>query len=235
METAEPPAAEVMVPFGRVGTLVSQLTHDVRNRLSGLQLQSAYVAELLTDPKDAEDARRELKRLRGLIEDYAKTLQRFSARFRVAPPERVPYGVKIFTADFRRHLEKTQPDFAAQVAWTEELADESIAVDPAMIFAALGEFFQNAAHFQESGGPVAAHARAADGRFQIELRECRTTLPSAPATWGREPLVSTRPGGYGLGIFYARRLLAAHGGGVEFTHDPASARLTTRIFLPLAA
>lgn len=227
-------AAEPTVPFGRVEKMVRQLTHDVRNRLSGMQLQAAYAAELLSDPGDAAEAVRELKRLRGLIEDYAKTLPRFSARFWVAVPERVRYPVKMLVEDFRARLARTQPDFAPQVMWTEELADEAVEVDPEMIFAALGEFLQNAAHFQEAGAPVLARAATDAGRFCVTLRERKTALSSAPATWGAEPLVSTREGGYGIGLFHARQLLAAHGGGVEFTHDPASAHLTTRVFLPLA-
>ena len=68
----------------------------------------------------------------------------------------------------------------------------------------------------------------------IELREQRKRrCLRRPETWGREPLVSTRRGGYGIGLFHARRLLAAHGGrSCEFSHDPAAAQLTTRIFLP---
>ena len=234
MSAAELPSANVAVPFERVAVMVRQLTHDVRNGLNGMELQSAYVAELLRDPEDAADALDALKRLRELIAENGRMLQRFSARFHVAPPNPVTYPAKHFVEDFRARLAKTLPDFAPQVAWTDDLAGEAISVDVEMIFAALGEIWQNAAHFQERGEPVSAHASAHTGRFQIELRQHRTALPSAPATWGREPLVSTRPGGYGLGIFHARRLFAAHGGGVEFTHDDASAQLTTRVFLPLA-
>ncbi len=228
-------AAELTVPFERVGAMVGQLTHDVRNRLSAMQLQAAFVAELLTAPEDPAAAVRELQRLRGIIADYGKTMQRVAGRFRAAPPERVRYGAKDFTTDFRARLAQVLPDFAPQVVWTEELADEAVAVDPEMLFAALGEFFQNAAHFQEAAAPVTAHAASAGGRFCLTLRERKTALPSAPATWGVEPLVSTRDGGYGLGLFHARQLLAAHGGSVDITHDLAAAQLTTRIFLPLAA
>ena len=227
-------AAEPLVPFERVGKMVGQLTHDVRNRLSGMQLQSAYVADLLTDPKDAAEAARELKRLRGMIEDYAKSLKGFSRRFRVPPPELVRYPAKSLIEDFCQRLARVQPEFAPQVTWTVELADEAVEVDPEMTFEALGEFFQNAAHFQEAGAPVLARASVEGGRFCLALREHKTALPSDPAAWGAEPLVSTRDGGYGLGIFHARQLLAAHGGGVDFTHDPVAAQLTTRIFLPLA-
>ena len=228
-------AAELTVPFERVATMVSQLTHDVRNGFNAMELQAAYVADLLTDPEDAAEAAPELKRLRGIIADHANTLRRFSARFRIQQPARVRYPAKNFIEDFRQRLARVQPDFAPEVTWHEELADEAVAVDPEMIFAALGEFFQNAAHFQEAGAPVTAWAGVEAGRFCLELRERKTAVPAEPATWGVEPLVSTRDGGYGLGIFHARRLLAAHGGGVQFTHDAAAAQLTTRVFLPLAA
>ena len=98
----------------------------------------------------------------------------------------------MFTEDFRARLAKTLPDFAPQMAWTEDLADEAIAVDVEMAFAALGEILQNAAHFQERGEPVTAHASAKAGRFQIELREHHAELPAAPATWGREHVISDR-------------------------------------------
>ena len=234
MSAAKLPPANVAVPFERVAGLVRQLTHDVRNGLNAMELQSAYVGELLRDPEDVAAAAAEVKRLRGMIAENANSLRRLSARFRADPPHPIRYPANLFVEDFRARLAKSLPDFAPQVAWTQDLAGEAVSIDVEMILAALGEVFQNAAHFQERGQPVTAHAAAKAGRFQIELRECRAALPSAPATWGREPLVSTRPGGYGLGIFHARRLLAAHGGGVEFTHDPASAQLTTRIFLPLA-
>ena len=234
MSAAELPPANVLVPFERVAVLVRQLTHDVRNGFNALELQSAYVAELLRDPEDHSDAASELKRLRCMIAENTNSLRRFSARFRVTQPSLIGYPAQMFVEDCRARLAKTLPDFAPQVAWTQDLADETIPLDFEMVSAALGEIFQNAAHFQERGEPVTAHASAKAGRFQIELREHHAALPSAPATWGREPFVSTRPGGHGLGIFHARRLLAAHGGGVEFTHDAASAQLTTRVFLPLA-
>ena len=230
---AELPPAETNVPFERVGAMVRQLTHDVRNGLNSMELQAAYISDLVRDPEDGADALAELKRLRGMFAEQGRALQRFAARFRTGKPETVNYPAKLLLEDYRERLMKTQPDFAPQVAWTDDLAEEVIAVDPEMIFAALGEFFQNAEHFQETGPPVTAQAGAKTGRFQIELREPRTTVASPPATWGCAPLVSTRRGGCGLGLFHARQLLAALGGGVELAHDATTARLTTRIFLPL--
>jgi hypothetical protein len=215
--------------------MVRQLTHDVRNGLNSMELQTAYIADLIKQPEEGVDIGAELKRLRAMFAEQGRTLQRFSARFRTTKPEPVNYPAKLFVADFRERLAKTQPSFAPQVGWTDDLSEESvIAVDAEMIFAALGEFFQNAELFQEDKQPVSAHASVEAKQWQIELGERRTSVASPPATWGLEPLVSSRRGGCGLGLFYARQLLGLHGGGMEFAHDPAAARLTTRIYLPLA-
>jgi nitrogen-specific signal transduction histidine kinase len=67
------------------------------------------------------------------------------------------------------------------------------------------------------------------------LREGKSAVPSLPESWGVEPLISTRRGGFGMGLFCARRILAVHQGRIESTFDPAAQLLTTRLCLPLAA
>jgi signal transduction histidine kinase len=231
--STEPTPADPTVPFDRVGTMVRQLTHDVRNGLNSMELQTAYIADLIKQPEEGVDLNAELKRLRAMFAEQGRMLQRFSARFKAVKPEPVNYPAKLFLADFRERLAKTQPGFAPKVTWTDDLGEEVLSVDAEMIFTALGEVFQNAEQFQEGGKPVSVRAATAKERCQIELGEHRTAVASSPATWGREPLVSSRRGGYGLGLFYARQLLSLHGGGLEITHDPGLALLTTRVYLPL--
>lgn len=228
------PAAEdaVPVPFERVAGFVRLLTHDIRNGLNTLDLQTAYVQELL--PADAEAAA-ELQRLRALIVSTAKNLQTLSATFWVAEPRLVTYAAKMFLEDFRARLAHLLPEPHPEIAWTVALGEEAIAIDLELMTRALSELFQNAAHFHEKGRAVSARAAAQGGRFIFELREGKSAVPAPPETWGREPLVSTRRSGYGMGLFHARRILAAHRGTLEFTFDPAAGQLTTRLTLPLTA
>lgn len=227
-----PAAADaVMVPFGNVSGFVRQLTHDIRNGLNTLDLQTAFVQELL--PADAEAAD-ELKRLRALITSTAKNLQSLSGTFWIGEPRLVTYEAKMFMEDFRGRLDRLLPETRPEIAWRSTLGEEAVAIDLEMITRAFGEVFKNAAHFHEKGRPVSAQVQAQGGRFILELREGKSALASAPATWGREPLVSTRRGGYGMGLFHARRLLAAHDGTLDFAFDPAAQELTTRLTLPLA-
>lgn len=220
----------ISVPFPRVTGMVRQLTHDVRNGLNNVDLQAAFLQEIVTDPQAVP----EIKRLRGMVTDAAKMLQTFSAKFWLPEPNFVTYTAAVFIEDFKTRLSKLMPEHATEVQWTVKLGDEAISVDIEMIFRGMAEFFKNAFHFREGHRPIEAHVGAEEGRFFIELIESKTSVPSAPDSWGSEPLVSTRRSGFGMGLFHARQVLAAHGGEVAATFDPKAERLTTRLSLPLA-
>jgi signal transduction histidine kinase len=230
-ESPLPPRKEALqVPFERVVSMVRHLTHDARNGLNSVDLQAAYVAELVDD----DEASAEVAKLRAMISNTTKLFQSLSARFWVASPQFVTYSAPIFMEDFCDRLQRALPDQAEEIAWTLDIADISIRVDVEMIFSALSEFFRNAFDFREAGRKIAASAVTKDGHFLIELRESKTVLSSPVDQWGVEPLVSTRRAGYGLGLFHARQILALHGADLAFDHDSTAGRLTTRITFPIA-
>jgi nitrogen fixation/metabolism regulation signal transduction histidine kinase len=218
------------IPFPRVTGLVRQLTHDVRNGLNNVDLQAAFLQEIVTDPQAVP----EIKRLRSMVSDAAKMLQAFSAMFWLPEPNFVTYSAEVFIEDFKTRLSKILPEQASEIQWTVKLGKESISVDIEMLFRGLAEFFKNAFHFRQEQRPVEVHVSAEKGNLVIELIESKSSVPSEPEAWGSEPLISTRRSGFGMGLFYARQVLAAHGGEIEATFDPAAERLTTRVSLPLA-
>jgi nitrogen-specific signal transduction histidine kinase len=232
MSKSTPPKTsleEIAVPFPRVTGLVRQLTHDVRNGLNNIDLQSAYLQELVTDPQAVV----EMKRLRGMVGDAAKMLKDFSARFWLATPNLVKYSARMFIEDFRARLGKLAPEEIPAVDWTVSLREESISVDLEMVSRALIEYFRNGQQFREGDRPMQARVRAADKRLVLELVETKSSVAAPPETWGLEPLVSTRRGGFGMGLFYARQVLGAHGGEMAATFDPEAKQLTTRLSLPI--
>lgn len=221
----------VTVPFPRVTGLVRQLTHDVRNGLNNVDLQAAFLQEIVSDPQAVP----EIKRLRGMVTEAARMLQAMSARFWLPEPTFVNYSASILVEDFRSRLAKLMPEEARQLTWNVKLGDESVSVDIELFFRGLTEFFKNAFHFREGQRPIEVNVFADQGNFVIELVESKASIASSPEGWGIEPLISTRRGGFGMGLFHARQVLAVHSAEVEATFDQASERLTTRVMLPLAA
>ncbi|HEX5175548.1 MAG TPA: hypothetical protein VFV83_00890 [Chthoniobacteraceae bacterium] len=232
MSHVEPSPREMenlQIPFGRVATFVRQLSHDVRNNLGSMDLQAAYVAELIHDSEAIE----ELRKLRGMVTSAAKALQSISRNFQPPKPNLVSLEARILLEDFRERLEKQLPAERPPIEWEVALGDETICVDIEMIFGALLECCRNALYFHEGTGPIRLHAFASAGNLMVELKEQRSAVELPPETWGQEPFCSTRRGGYGLGLFYAAQILSAHNGAVQFKHDAKSATLTTRVTLPL--
>src|SRR5262245_14958242 len=133
-------AENVNVPFDRVAGMVRHLTHDIRNGLNTLDLQAAFLQELVA----GTEAIPEVKRFRAMISNTAKGLQGFSSSFWLAETHPVTYSAKIFMEDFRSRLASALPEgAAAQISWTETLKKESITVDLEQIFRAMSECFKN--------------------------------------------------------------------------------------------
>lgn len=231
MTPSVPDSKEPVIPFSRVGSFIRQVTHDVRNNLNGMDLQAAYAVELITDP----EANEEVRRVRQMIQQAAKQLQALSSYFQLPQPNLVSYSANIFVEDLRDRLTKIFPEQMPSVEWEVSVGDEMISVDLEQIFSTIAEVFKNAFQFREAGQPISASVFTENGRVVLEIEEGKTTVPSDPSTWGREPFVSTRRGGYGLGLFRARRILELHGGEIVASHDSARARLTTRVSLPVAS
>lgn len=222
---------QLQVPFDRVATFIRQVTHDVRNNLNAMDLQAAYVVELVNDPEAVE----EVRRIRSHIQQAAKQLQALSGNFWVAAPNLVTYSAKIFVEDLQDRLAKMHPDHAPKVNWTVNLGEKMVSLDLEMIFAAISEVFKNAFQFKEGDAPIEARVRDEEGKFVVELMEPKSTVPSDPERWGREPFLSSRRGAYGLGLYRARRIFAEHAGELRFSHDSGRNLLSSKIVLPFAA
>ncbi|HEY2343337.1 MAG TPA: ATP-binding protein, partial [Chthoniobacteraceae bacterium] len=201
-------------------------------------LQAAYILELATEPEATD----ELGRMRAQITQSARSLQSLSANFWLPQPSKIPYQASIFMEDFRDRLARVTPEKISRVEWTSKLNGQNISVDLEMVFTALAELFKNAFHFGDPEGPIRAVAKAEGKRFSLEVTESLKELPTlagkpviTPEHWGEEPFVSTRRGGYGLGLFRTRMVLAVHDGDLRFTHDSGRALLAARVTLPFVA
>lgn len=230
MSASVPVSPDTDIPFDRVAAFLRQLTHDVRNNLNAMDLQAAYAVELISDPEAAD----EVRRIRQLIQQATKQLQQLSGNFQTPHPNLVDYSAKIFVEDLQDRLKKTFPEQAGEVEWSVNLGDESVDVDLELVFSAIAELFRNAFQFREAGGAIRADVTVENARMVFRLIEAKSGVPSEPASWGNAPLISTRRGGYGLGLFRARRILEVQGATLSFSHNSTSAQLITTVTLPLA-
>ena len=79
---------------------VRQLSHDIRNNLNAVELQSAYLAELAQDP----EMKNEIQRLREMTSEIGVNLQRLTAGLSQVNPDPMPYSAADFIEDLKQKL-----------------------------------------------------------------------------------------------------------------------------------
>ncbi len=235
---------ELLVPFERVAKFVRQLTHDIRNGLSAIDLEAAFIAELVHDPEAAE----EIRKLRGMVAGNARMLRDLSQHFQPIALHEMPWAAATFFGELHARILKRFPGETLEVA--SKLDTEQIRIDLEQMVGAMQAILTNAVAFRrDNGGPLRLSGAIEGEHFVMELREPKEMLAGPPpGEWGREPLQSNRPGGYGLGLYRARRVIEAHGGTLEISYKgsgdgadtgdgngggSSGGVLTTRVKLPL--
>jgi signal transduction histidine kinase len=236
MTSTDPAAAPASlsvteVPWERIEQFVGQLAHDVRNGLNALELQLTFLGEISTDPEAAA----EVKLIRKTLSDVTRQLQ--VVRNSVAAPSlnKLDYPAKDFFEDLQERFERQEATGKARVRWQIDVAAVSLSIDPETTMSAFLELLANALRFGGETTAIIMTASVDADRVAVTLRETPSPMPAFPLeAWGRSPLLSSRRGAYGIGLFRVRRILESQGGSYRVEYSAFDQTLTTRVTLPLA-
>ncbi|MGB8170256.1 MAG: hypothetical protein WCF18_22330 [Chthoniobacteraceae bacterium] len=216
---------EPSIPSARVAAFVRQLTHDFRNGLNSLDLETGILEEFVSDEEGSESLHRVRRQLRSL----AERLRSLSMLFQDPHPVAGPIAARELLLIWQeKHAAIAN---APTVLWQDELGDEMVSVDAEMVAGVFRELLVNAATFSP-GQSLTVTAKAEPGNVLFELSEPKKEEVD-PRSWG-EALSTTRGTGYGLGLWAARRAMAASGAKLTQQYDSERRRLLTQIvFAPV--
>jgi K+-sensing histidine kinase KdpD len=217
------------VPWDDVVRFVRQLSHDLRNDLNALELQSAYIAELTQD----QELQTEIKRLREVTSTLYSTLQRLSRGVGEIAPNMISYRAPEFLADMRAEIERKFSNKTDEIDWDAQLRDVVLHVDPQLLQEVFMELFVNAFQHDRGNGPLLANARIDNGRLLFTLHEPKLAFDSATQNWGREPFQNISQRHYGLGLSRIQAIVEAHGGELQAHYDPKASALVSTVALPV--
>ena len=218
------------VPWDRVERFVGQLTHDIRNGLNALELQLTFLGEISTDAEAVD----EVKRVRATLGNVTRQLQTLRIATGAVHPYAMEYPAAEFFDDLRERLVKLHPGASERFVWETRLdAGFMLSVDPELTLNALLELLSNALSFAgDSTSQIRAVVMAAGEKATVCLHEPHAAPPAILlADWGRAPLLTTRRGAYGLGLFRVRRSIEAQGGALEVEYSEENQILTTTVAL----
>jgi K+-sensing histidine kinase KdpD len=229
--SSKAPTDSLNVPWSDTVRFVRQLSHDLRNDLNAIELQSAYIAELTQD----QELTSEIKRLREVISGMNSTLQLLSRAVGEVAPNVVTYPAGEFLTDMRTQIERNFSKESQEITWDVQLQDGMLNIDPQLFQEVFVELFANAFQHDRGDGPVIARARISDGQFLFSLHEPKAVFSSeTQKNWGREPFRNIRQRHYGLGLNRVRAIIEAHGGEFQAQYDPKAATLVSTVALPVS-
>ena len=217
------------VPWIDAVRFVQQLSHDLRNHLNAIELQSAYISEL----DGSEELKGEIKRLREMISRFSAVLQKLTGLGEVKP-NLLSYRASDFVEDLRKTIGHDFPKESAEITWDIQGGNAMLNVDPQLLQQAFSEVFANAFQHDRGKGALVAAARIDGKRFVFALREPKARFESSTENWGREPFRKITRGHYGLGLNRVRSIMEAHGGEMHAKYDPKGSTLLTTLTLPQA-
>ena len=231
VKSSEPAGESLTVRWSDIVRFVRQLSHDLRNDLNAIELQSAYIGELTQD----QELTNEIKRLREAVTGMNSTLQQLSRAVGEVTPNVVTYPADEFLADMRVQIERSFSKEKDEITWDVQLNDGMLNVDPQLLQEVFVELFANAFQHDRGNGRLIAKAKISDGRFLFTLHEPKAALSSDTQNWGREPLRNLRQRHYGLGLKRVRAIVEAHRGELQAEYDPKAATLVSTLALPVSS
>ena len=219
------------VPWSDTVRFVRQLSHDLRNDLNAIELQSAYIGELTQD----QELTGEIKRLRDVVSGLNSTLQLLSRAVGEVAPSLVTYPAGEFLADMRTQIDRNFSKENHEITWDVQLQDGILTIDPQLFQEVFVELFANAFQHDRGKGVLVAKARISNGRFLFSLHEPKAAFSSDTQNWGREPFRNIKQRHYGLGLNRIRAIIEAHGGELKAQYDPEAATLVSTMALPMSS
>ena len=209
-----------------VGKMAAMITHEVRNPLSSISLNTELLEEELSAlPTDrAGEARNlchaistEVDRLTDITETYLHFTRLPKPKLQ---PEAINSIVKN-TTDFEREQLAVQ-GVELEVSLSVDLPE--VSVDDSQIRQALLNLLRNAADAvaEIGGGRVSVSTRRGPepGTVQVRVQDDGAGIAKDIARKLFEPFFSTKEGGTGLGLALTHQIVKEHGGRLDVESEP---------------
>ncbi len=201
--------------YSELAQLAGSLAHEIKNPLSVIRMNMDLLSEDLQDAgvepralNRVEVVHRQCGRLENLLNDFLRFARlrdlelkpgdlnlQIEAVLDLYEPQAESTGVEI-----RRYLEDGLPH---------------VLLEGETLQAALVNLVKNALEAMPAGGQLIARTRMIRNGVALDLIDTGEGIPDKAARNMFDAFYSTKPGGSGLGLPTARKIIEAHGGGIS--------------------
>ena len=208
-----------------VGKMSAQITHELRNPLSSIGLNSELLMEELEQESVAapqlsgardllQNIIAEVERLKEITEDYL----RFA---RLPIPERYMVDLNHTAAELLEFVRSEMDKAKVKTRLDRDPSPTTAYVDPNQVRAALLNLMRNAREAMPGGGHIVVRIRSLSGGVTVDVTDSGSGIKPEVMERLYEPFFSTKPQGTGLGLSMVREIMEAHGGAIRVDTPPS--------------
>ncbi len=191
-----------------VGEMVSVVAHNIRNPLAGIRA-SAQTALNVDDSDDAHRLQRRIIETVDSLEQWLKELLHLNRPLELRPEATdLDEMVSTLSQIFKPAMDRKSVD----IQYEPERAGQNIEVDAQYFVQAVASILDNAIQASPAGAAVRFKAHPVNGRFRIEITDAGRGVPEELTKQVFDSYFSTKPGGTGIGLSMARKIIEAHNG-----------------------
>ncbi len=228
--------------YAEIAALAGGLAHEIKNPLSTISLNMDLLAEDFSQAEGPRERRaltkiatvqRECQRLEVLLNDFLRFAR--ARQLRLEP------------ADLNKQVERTLGFFAPQAAEHQieviryfDPSLPSVLIDREAFHGTVLNLLLNAQQAMPGGGQLVVRTRVSPAGVALDLIDTGSGMDAKTQSQIFETFYSTKPGGSGLGLPTARKVVEAHEGrisvqsevgrGTQFTIElPVPKRLTSTV------
>jgi signal transduction histidine kinase len=216
------PAGDLSAQYHELAELASRLIHEIKNHLGTLSLNLQLLGEDLDSPETQRERRalQRVKRLQGECQRLSDLSNDFLRFARIGELRCEPVSLKQLLDDL--------VDFAAPSAQEAKVeiktflpADlPTLPLDRELVQMALLNIMLNAQQAMPNGGTLTIQAEVRGEEVSVSFID--TGVGMTPEVQGQifRPFYSIRPGGTGLGLPTAQKIIHAHNGRIDVQSEP---------------
>ena len=209
--------------LAELGRMAAAIAHEVRNALTSIGASLEMLDHTPPPGSREEVCCAQLQRRLAVLND---TVTDLLAYVEVREPMLGRVEVRRLV-DEAVALARARLAPAAGPAVGVDVGDFTVAADREQFGRALFGLILNAAQATRDGDEIAVRASARDGHWRLEVADRGPGLSPSVQSRLFQPFYSTKTHGIGLGLAYARRVIASHGGTIDVACPPGGGTTVT--------
>lgn len=215
-----------------LGRLSDQLAHDLRNPLAALKGALQFLAAERAAGRSLDEQADYLELMLEQVERVERTVQQYQRMARVEPLLRTGSLNQVIESVVRLQQFAT-PGIAVRSELQQDLP--LCRLDSDLLAAALENLVRNACEAMPGGGTVTVSSllSGAPAELRVRVEDTGVGMDTRELERATEEFYTTKAGGSGLGLSFARRVARAHAGELKLESEPGKGTVV-ELSIPVA-